>query len=76
LQIDSKAQGYSFLVSSPHYLQVDSYTKALQTMATVCSCLKYYGYVVIGVARDEDRILVNDMVRCYFFLTFSGTRNS
>eukprot|EP01032_Pedospumella_encystans_P012089 gene12089-14008_t len=41
---------------------VDSYTKALQTMATVCSCLKYYGYVVIGVARDEDRILVNDML--------------
>ena len=31
-------------------------------MATVCSCLKYYGHVIIGVARDEDRILVNDMV--------------
>jgi hypothetical protein len=31
-------------------------------MATVCSCLKYYGRVIIGVARDDDRILVNDMV--------------
>lgn len=41
---------------------MDSYTKGLQTMATVCSCLKYYGHVIIGVARDEDRILINDMV--------------
>ena len=63
---------YRFVSSFTQHVQVDSYTKALQTMATVCSCLKYYGYVVIGVARDEDRILVNDMVRYLHFRTLLG----
>jgi hypothetical protein len=31
-------------------------------MAVVCSCLKYFGHVVVGVARDEDRVLINDLV--------------
>lgn len=42
---------------------VDAGTKALQTMATLCSCLKYFGRAVIGVARREDRRLILDMVR-------------
>lgn len=32
--------------------------KVLQCMATVCSALKYYGHVVIGVARKEDMDLL------------------
>lgn len=31
-------------------------------MATVCSCLKYFGYVIVGVARDADRDLMQQMV--------------
>jgi hypothetical protein len=46
-------------------LQVDGHTKGTQTMAVVCSCLKYFGHVVIGVARDEDRVLINDLVSRY-----------
>ncbi len=42
---------------------MDGNTKAIQTLATVCSCLKYFGSAVIGVARDEDRVLINEMVR-------------
>jgi hypothetical protein len=45
---------------------VDASTKALQTLATTCSCLKYYGNVVIGVTRNEDRNLILDMVRSCF----------
>jgi hypothetical protein len=45
--------------------QVDGHTKGTQTMAVVCSCLKYFGHVVIGVARDEDRVLINDLVSRY-----------
>jgi len=41
---------------------VDGNTKAIQTLATVCSCLKYFGSAVIGVARDEDRVIINEMV--------------
>jgi hypothetical protein len=41
---------------------VDASTKALQAMATTCSCLKYYGRVVIGVARIEDRRIIEKMV--------------
>eukprot|EP00981_Chlorochromonas_danica_P008455 scaffold2193_cov179-Ochromonas_danica.AAC.34 len=42
---------------------VDASTKALQTLATTCSCLKYFGNVVIGVARLQDRILILDMLQ-------------
>jgi hypothetical protein len=41
---------------------VDASTKALQCMATVCSCLKYFGHVVIGVVRPEDKVIINNMV--------------
>ena len=36
--------------------------KALQTMATICSCLKYYGQAVVGVTRDQDRDLINQQL--------------
>lgn len=42
--------------------QVDASTKALQTLATTCSCLKYFGSVVIGVVRPEDRVLILSML--------------
>lgn len=44
-------------------------TKAMMAMASICSCLKYFGHVTVGVARLEDRILINEMVR-YLFLFF------
>ena len=37
-------------------------TKGLQCFATICSCLKYYGRVMIGVARKQDRDIIYDMV--------------
>jgi hypothetical protein len=42
---------------------VDASTKALQTLATTCSCLKYFGGVIVGVVRHEDRALMLNMVR-------------
>lgn len=53
-KVSSIGQGNSLL---------DASTKALMAMATICSCLKYFGHVTVGVARLEDRILINDMVR-------------
>eukprot|EP01035_Chromulina_nebulosa_P017069 gene17069-22581_t len=41
---------------------VNAETKALQCMATICSCLKYFGQVVVGVVRDDDRKLMLHMV--------------
>lgn len=38
--------------------------KALQAQAAVCACLKYFGNVIIGVARPEDKALMTDMVCC------------
>ena len=46
---------------------VDASTKALQTMATLCSCLTYFGQVVLGVARTEDRILLQNKVSIFTF---------
>jgi hypothetical protein len=37
--------------------------KVLQCMATVCSCLKYFGHVVIGVAREYDLELVTNKLK-------------
>jgi len=31
-------------------------------MATICSCLKYFGKVVVGVVRSEDRHILLDLV--------------
>lgn len=36
--------------------------KAYSTMATACSCLKYFGRVVIGVTSDDDADLIETEV--------------
>jgi hypothetical protein len=41
---------------------VDGSTKALQAQAAVCACLKYFGNVVIGVTRQDDKILMLEML--------------
>jgi hypothetical protein len=41
---------------------VDISTKALQATAALCSCLRYFGRAVVGVARQEDRVVMLDMV--------------
>ena len=38
---------------------MDASTKALQCMATVCSCLNYFGHVVIGVTRQGNYSLTH-----------------
>lgn len=38
--------------------------KAYATMATVCSCLKYFGRVVIGLTSDSDENLIETEVCC------------
>lgn len=41
---------------------MDIKIKALQCMATVCSCLRYFGRVVIGVSREEDKEIITQMI--------------
>ena len=53
-QTDSLGQGNS---------RVSLEVKAHQAMATVCSCLRYFGHVFIGVARTEDRYQMKQVVR-------------
>lgn len=36
--------------------------KAYTCMATICSCLKYFGRVVVGVTSDNDEDLLNNEV--------------
>ena len=48
------------------HVKVDASTKVLQCMATVCSVLKYFGHVVIGVSREQDKALVDKMVSFFF----------
>ena len=50
---DSLGQGNS---------RVSLEVKAHQAMATVCSCLRYFGHVVVGVARSEDRQQMKKLV--------------
>jgi len=52
-QTDSLGQGNS---------RVSLEVKAHQAMATVCSCLRYFGHVVVGVARSEDRQQMKKLV--------------
>lgn len=52
-QMDSLGQGNS---------RVSLEVKAHQAMATVCSCLRYFGHVVVGVARSEDRQQMKKLV--------------
>ena len=53
LKVHSIGQGNSLV--SPHI-------KAMQTMATICSCLKYFGQATIGVSRDMDRDIINQQL--------------
>ena len=52
-QVKSLGQGNSL---------VDASTKVLQCMATVCSCLNYFGHVVVGVTRQADLILLEEVL--------------
>lgn len=52
-QTDSLGQGNS---------RVSLEVKAHQAIATVCSCLRYFGHVVVGVARSEDRQQMKKLV--------------
>lgn len=53
LQVKSIGQGNSL---------VGPEIKAMLTMSTICSCLKYFGQVVIGVSRDQDATLINNQI--------------
>lgn len=52
-QVKSLGQGNSL---------VDASTKVLQCMATVCSCLNYFGHVVVGVTRQADLNLLEEIL--------------
>ena len=39
---------------------MDPGVKILQTMATLCSCFRYFGQAIIAVSQDSDRILVEE----------------
>ena len=51
LKVRSIGQGNSLM---------DPGTKILQTMATLCSCLTYFGQAVLVTCQEEDRQLVED----------------
>ena len=65
---------FSFLSScflfSSLYVKVPAEMKALQCMATLCSCLKYYGQAVIGVAGMADRNIIINAVKSHHHLHF------
>jgi len=46
---------------------VNDSIKSLQCMATVCSCLKYFGNVIIGVSNINDKNKINQMVILILF---------
>ena len=50
------------MIVTLYFLQVDANTKALQCLATICSCLRYFGHVIVGVSRTSDRLLLVDKV--------------
>lgn len=50
-RVHSRGQGNSLM---------DPGVKILQTMATLCSCFRYFGRAVIAVAQESDRILVEE----------------
>lgn len=41
---------------------VNAETKALQCMASICSSLRYFGHVALGVVRHEDKALMLKML--------------
>eukprot|EP00602_Paraphysomonas_sp_CaronLab_P004330 CAMPEP_0185031440 /NCGR_PEP_ID=MMETSP1103-20130426/18913_1 /TAXON_ID=36769 /ORGANISM="Paraphysomonas bandaiensis, Strain Caron Lab Isolate" /LENGTH=333 /DNA_ID=CAMNT_0027566971 /DNA_START=147 /DNA_END=1145 /DNA_ORIENTATION=- len=54
LKVKSLGQGNSLVKAD---------IKAMQTVATVCSLLRHFGSVVIGVVREEDFTLLSGMVK-------------
>jgi len=56
LKVHSIGQGNSL---------VNATTKALQCIATVCSSLKYFGRVVIGVSSSGDEDILQNMIGMY-----------
>ena len=47
---------------------VDASIKVLQCLATVCSCLRYFGHVVVGVSRESDLKLLDEMLEILLLL--------
>ena len=43
-------------------IKVDIETKALQCLSTVCSILKYFGFVFIAVSNSKDKNIMITMV--------------
>jgi hypothetical protein len=43
--------------------KVNPQIKATQGLAAICSALKYFGHVFVGVSRIEDYRMLIDMVR-------------
>lgn len=43
-------------------IQIKAEIKALQTMAVICSLLKYFTYVIVGVSRTDDFDLIKSEV--------------
>eukprot|EP01038_Epipyxis_sp_PR26KG_P006295 gene6295-8669_t len=54
LTVQSQGQGNSLVNAS---------TKSLQCFATVCSCLKYFGNVIIGVTNIDDRKVIQQQLK-------------
>jgi hypothetical protein len=54
LKVQSLGQGNSL---------VKGEVKAMQTLAVVCSLLRNFAYVVVGVTRPEDEAYITDTVR-------------
>jgi hypothetical protein len=58
-EVISKGQGNSM---------VSGKTKAMQCLATLCSCLKHFSFVVIGVVLKEDIDLLQSMVNKFYYI--------
>lgn len=55
-------------------LQVKGEIKALQTLAVVCSLLRHFSSVVVGVTRPQDHKYITDTVQpCLFLLSLHLT---
>lgn len=50
-------------------MQIKGETKALQTLAVVCSLLKHFRAVVVGVTRAEDKQYLADTVGSAGFMS-------
>lgn len=39
-------------------------------MATMCSCLQYFGHIAIGVTNLDDHKIIADIVRIFSYFSF------